>query len=137
MDSPNSKNYADYESFLTEDTPREPAQETGAVNTESASEPVHHREHSSVKERIDSTMDTAASKLRDVASKTERSARGTEAYGPASKVSEQLRRGAGYLESTNVDTVLVKTRDTVRRNPLATMGAAFGIGFLIALVLRK
>lgn len=133
MDNQNSRNYADYESFLSADISEEHAE----TQTADSEVPVYSQEHATVKQRIDTTIDATASKLKDIARTTEQSARGTGAYGPASKVSEQLRRGAGYLESTNVDTVLVKTRDTVRRNPLATIGTAFGIGFLIALVLRK
>ncbi|WP_164928521.1 hypothetical protein [Gloeobacter violaceus] len=92
----------------------------------------------SVQERLDRALHEAARKLEETAEQFERlGSQGTKASEYSQKVASQLRTGARYLEGAEVDDLLERTRSTVRRYPVASLGIAFGVGFVLARLLKR
>ncbi len=90
------------------------------------------------RERIDQVILEAARKLEQTAEKLEQlGAQGTLTGEYSTKVASQLRSGARYLEGTKVESLSERAEATVRRNPVASLGLAFGVGFLVARLFRK
>lgn len=89
----------------------------------------------SVKERIDTAIGSTASKIDNMAERLDQSARATQ--DAAEKVSGQMRQGAQYLESTSVDSLLNQVRDSIRRQPLTSVGLTLGLGYILARILKR
>jgi ElaB/YqjD/DUF883 family membrane-anchored ribosome-binding protein len=91
-----------------------------------------------IKERIDTAIHDTADRMRDVAHRLEQYGQpGSAADQYTDKVARQINRGAEYLESANVDRLTSQLKDNVRRNPLVSIGVAFGVGFVLARVLKR
>jgi len=157
MESPEKQkgNYGDYTSYMPPQDPADgperavpvdaaaepkispPPQDTGAPAAQGA-DSASSSQNPQIKERIDTAINDTAGKLRDAAHRLEQFGRPgsrTEQY--THQVSRQLNRGAEYLESTDVDKLTLQLKDTVRRKPLASVGVAFGIGFILSRILRR
>ncbi len=133
-------NYGDYTSYLPpQDRPTE-TEYKGAA-TESVSEAPKDNQGQPqvpVKERLDGAINGTADQLRNFAQKLEGYGRpGTKTEEVTDKLADQLHRGAKYLESTDVDTLSDQLEGTIRKQPLASLGVAFGVGFIIARILRR
>lgn len=135
MNAPQDKQ--DFQPLDTEHTATRNISDEGAPEIKREAE-LTDEERASVKERIDTAINDTARKLREIASQFERSASpGTQVDEYTNKVATQLRRSASYLESTNVDTTVGRVEKTIRQNPLPSLGVAFGVGFVIARVLKR
>ncbi|WP_164929270.1 DUF883 family protein [Gloeobacter violaceus] len=138
----NKPNYGDFSSYLPHDEPsagtNESAKEipdTGHRQPPPASE---HTDQAQVKERIDDALHQTAGKLHDLAQKLEGYGEsGSQTGKVTEKVAGGLHRGAEYLEKAKVDDLGNQLTETIRKQPLASLGIAFGVGFVIARLLRR
>ncbi|MBW4699077.1 MAG: hypothetical protein KME03_14490 [Aphanocapsa lilacina HA4352-LM1] len=138
----NKPNYGDFSSYLPHDNPS-----AGADETEKRDPEAGHRQALpladntdtvQVKERIDEALHQTAGKLHDLAQKLEGYGEsGSQTGKVTEKVAGGLHRGAEYLEKTNVDDLGNQLTETIRKQPLASLGIAFGVGFVIARLLRR
>ncbi|AGY56503.1 DUF883 family protein [Gloeobacter kilaueensis] len=100
--------------------------------------PGSEEQKASVQQRIDQAIHEAARKLEQTAEQFERiGSQGSRASEYSQKVASQLRSGARLLEGTQTESLLDETRTLVRRHPMASLGVAFGVGFVVARLLRR
>jgi ElaB/YqjD/DUF883 family membrane-anchored ribosome-binding protein len=91
-----------------------------------------------VKERIDGALAGTARILEQVATHVERYADGSAvASDYAARAASSLHVGAQTLGDTKTDDLLEGSADFVRRNPLVSLGVAFGVGFIAARLIRR
>lgn len=128
-------NHGDYTYYLNREEKAEGQQVQPEIEPEA---PAGHKEHSPIKDRIDNTISDTAEKLRAHAKKLEGYGQdGSKVNTVVDQVAGGLHKGAEYLESTNLDQMTQKLRKTIGTNQFASLGIAFGIGFVLARVLRK
>jgi ElaB/YqjD/DUF883 family membrane-anchored ribosome-binding protein len=93
---------------------------------------------STVKERIDGALAGTARLLEQVATRVERYADGSAvASDYAARAASSLHASAQTLSDTKTDDLLEHSADLVRRNPLVSLGIAFGVGFIAARLIRR
>lgn len=104
---------------------------------ETPSEP--QLEHSStVKGHIDGALAGTARILEQVATRIEGYAdKSAVASEYAVRAASSLHAGAQTLGDTKADDLLKHSADLVRRNPLVSLGVAFGVGFIAARLIRR
>ncbi|UFP94233.1 DUF883 family protein [Gloeobacter morelensis] len=138
----NKPNYGDFSSYLPHDNPSVGADDPEKHNPDAAHRQAPPATESTgtvqVKERIDEALHQTAGKLHDLAQKLESYGEsGSQTGKVTEKVAGGLHRGAEYLEKANVDDLGNRVTETIRKQPLASLGIAFGVGFVIARLLRR
>lgn len=141
-------NYGDYASYMPEghvDSEKASTVGSGTAGASASNQtqvqggPEQHKDaQPQIKERIDTAINDTAGKLREAAQKLENYGQpGSTTDQYTDKAARQINRGADYLESTDTEKLTSQVQVTVRRNPLASLGIAFGVGFVIARILKR